>query len=175
MFKASHVVDVKFNSSHDDFCFFEARVKASMTRNKVYRTKVRQNKTGEVMSAQCTCKAGANGYCKHVGGLLYTILDFSESDLKQIPTNTSCTEKPQQWHKPTQRTSYVPILFKDILMIKHDYDADKRQKTDKRIQRKNDKEAYSSCPSFAQRVTREQVMEWTCVKNLKSCQRNQMQ
>ena len=133
MFKASHVFDVKFNSSHDDFCFFEARVKASMTRNKVYRTKVRQNKMGEVMSAQCTCKAGANGYCKHVGTLLYAILDFSESDLKQTPTNTSCTEKPQQWHKPTQRTSNVPILFKDILMIKHDYDADKRQKTDKRI------------------------------------------
>ena len=44
-------------------------------------------------------------------------------------------------------------------MIKHDYDADKRQKTDKRIQRKNDKEAYSSCPSFAQCVTREQVID----------------
>ena len=50
LFKASHVFDVKFNSSHDDFCFFEARVKASMTRNKVYRTKVRQNRMGEVMS-----------------------------------------------------------------------------------------------------------------------------
>ena len=49
MFKASHVLDVKFNSSHDDFCFFDARVKASMTRNKMYRTKVRQNKTGEVV------------------------------------------------------------------------------------------------------------------------------
>ena len=137
MFKASHVLDVKFNNSHDDFCFFEARVKASMTRNKVYRTKVRQtNKTGEVMSAHCTCKAGANGYCKHVGALLYTILDVSESDLNLITTNTSCTERPRQWQKPTQRTSNVPILFKDILMIKHDYDADKRQKTDKRIQRK---------------------------------------
>ena len=67
----------------------------------------------------------------HVVNMLehyYTILDFSESDLKQIPTNNSCIEKPQQWHKPTQRTSNVPILFKDILMIKHDYDADKRQK-----------------------------------------------
>ena len=159
MFKASHVFDVKFNSSHDNFCFSEARVKASMTRNKVYRTKVRQNKMGEVMSTQCTCKAGANGYSKHVGALLYAILDFTESDLKQIPPNTSCTEKPQQWHKPSQRTSNVPIIFKDILMIKHDYDADKRQKTDKRIQRKSDKEAYSSCPSFAQRVTREQVVD----------------
>ena len=58
-------------------------------------------------------------------------------------------------------------------MIKHDYDADKRQKTDKRIQRKNDKEAYSSCPSFAQRVTREQVIDLG--KELRNLQRNQMQ
>ena len=37
-----------------------ARVNASMTRNKMYRTKVRQNKTGEAVAAQCTCKAGAS-------------------------------------------------------------------------------------------------------------------
>jgi len=71
-------------------------------------------------------KASANGYGKHVGALLYTILDFSESGPKQISPNTSCTEKPQQWHKPAQRTWNVPILFEDILMIKHDYDADKQ-------------------------------------------------
>ena len=29
MFKASHVFDVKFNTSHDDFCFFDLRVKVS--------------------------------------------------------------------------------------------------------------------------------------------------
>ena len=44
-------------------------------------------------------------------------------------------------------------------MIKHDYDGDQRQKTEKRIQRKNAKEAYSSCPSFAQRVTRDQIID----------------
>ena len=88
MFKASHVLDVKFNSSHDDFCFFDARVKASMTRNKMYRTKVRQNKTGEVVSAQCTCKAGANGYCKHVGALLYAILDRAVARKKLQPRRT---------------------------------------------------------------------------------------
>ena len=48
-----------------------------MTRNKMYRTKVRQNKTGEVVAAQCTCKAGANGYCKLAGALLYAILELS--------------------------------------------------------------------------------------------------
>ena len=167
MFKASHVLDVKFNSSHYDFCFSDARVKASMTRNKMYRTKVRQNKTGEVVSAQCTCKAGADGYCKHVGALLYAILDFSESGLGQIPPNTSCTERPQQWHKPTQRTSNVPVLFKDILMIKHDYDADKRKKSEKSTERKNEKEAYSSCPSFALQVTRKQIKDlYNELKNL---------
>ena len=44
LFKASHVLDVKFNSCHDDFSVFEARVRASMTRNNMYRAKVRQNK-----------------------------------------------------------------------------------------------------------------------------------
>ena len=167
MFKASHVLDVKFNSSHDDFCFFDARVKACMTRNKMYRTKVRQNKTGEVVSAQYTCKAGANGYCKHVGALLYAMLDFSESGLEQIPPNTSCTERPQQWHKPTQRTSNVPVLFRYILIIKHDYDADKRKKTEKRTERKNEKETYSSCPSFALQVTRKQIKDlYNELKNL---------
>ena len=58
-----------------------------MTRNKMYRTKVRQKKTGEVVAAQCTCKAGANGYCKLAGALLYAILEFSESGLGQIPPN----------------------------------------------------------------------------------------
>ena len=79
----------------------------------------------------------------------------------------SCTERPQQWHKPTQRTSNVPVLFKDILMIKHDYDADKRKKTEKRTERKNEKEAYSSCPSFALQVTRKQIKDlYSELKNL---------
>ena len=65
LFKAGHVQDVKYNfSSHSEFCFFEAKVKASMTRNKTYRTKVRLKKnTAEVNGAYCNCKAGANGYC----------------------------------------------------------------------------------------------------------------
>ena len=40
LFKATHVLDGKFNSSHDNFCFFDERFKASMTRNKIYWTKV---------------------------------------------------------------------------------------------------------------------------------------
>ena len=160
LFKASVVQDVKYNfSSQREFCFFDAKVKASMTRNKTYRTKVRLKKnTVEVDGAYCNCKAGANGYCKHVGAVLYTILDFVESGFEEIPPNKSCTEKPQEWHKPrTQTPKNAPVRFSDILMIHHDYDADKDNKTDKRIQRKREKLTYTACSSYALKVTSDQI------------------
>ena len=130
-----------------------------MTRNKTYRTKVRlKKKTAEVDGAYCNCKAGANGYCKYVGAVLYTILDFVKSGFEEIPPNKSCTEKPQEWHKPrTQTPKNAPVRFSDILMIHHDYDADKNNKTDKRIQRKREKLAYTACPSYALKVTSDQI------------------
>ena len=160
LFKASHVQDVKYNcSSHIEFCFFETKVKASMIRNKTYRTKVRLKKnTAKVDGAYCNCKAGANGYCKHVGAVLYTILDFVESGFQEIPPNKTCTEKPQEWHKPrTQTPKNAPVRFSDILMIHHDYDADKENKTGKRIQRKREKLAYTACPSYVLKVTSDQI------------------
>ena len=91
MFKMSNIILVRTKS----FVFFETKVKASMTRNKTYRTKVRLRKnTVEVDGAYCNCKAGANGYCKHVGAVLYTIRDFVESEFEEIPPNRPCTEKP---------------------------------------------------------------------------------
>ena len=61
-------------------------MKASVTRNKTYRTKVRLKKnTAEVDGEYCNCKARANGYYKHVGTVLYTILDFVESGFEEIP------------------------------------------------------------------------------------------
>ena len=104
--------------------------------------------TAEVDGAYCNCKAGANGYCKHVGAVLYTILDFVESGFEEIPPNKTCAKKPQVWHKPrTQIPKNAPVPFTDILMIHHDYDADKNNKTEKRIQRKREKLAYTACPS----------------------------
>ena len=52
LYKAGHVQKVKFNHTTDEhFCFFESRVKASMTRNKLYRTRVSLSKqTAQVKS-----------------------------------------------------------------------------------------------------------------------------
>ena len=165
LFKASHVQDGKYNSSsHSEFCFFETKVKTSMTRNKTYRTKVRLKKnTAEVDGAYCNCKAGAKGYYKHVGAVLYTILEFVESGFQEIPPNKTCTEKPQEWHKPrTQTPKNAPVRFSDILMIHHDYDADKDNKTGKKIQRKREKLAYTACPSYALKVTSDQIYSFWC-------------
>ena len=102
---------------------FETKVKASVTRNKTYRTKVRLKKnTTEVDGAYCNCKAGANGYCEHVGAVtLYTILNFVESGFEEIPPNKSCTEKPQEWHKPRTQTPrihpFVSVTFSCFIMI----------------------------------------------------------
>ena len=75
------------------FAFFKSKVKASMTKYKLYRTRVSLRKeTAGVRSGYCNCKAGATGRCKHVGALLFTILDFVESELNQIPPDTTCTE-----------------------------------------------------------------------------------
>ena len=113
------------------------------------RTKVRLIKnTAKIDGAYCNCKAGANGYCKHVGAVLFTILDFVRIGFERIPPNKPCVEKPQEWHKPqTQTPKNAPVRFSDILMIHHDYDADKNNKTDKRIQRTREKLAYTACPS----------------------------
>ena len=77
-----------------------------MTRNKLYRTRVSLSKqTAQVKSGACNCKAGANGRCKHTGALLYKILDFTESEVDEIPSDLTCSERPQQWHIPRSNSS----------------------------------------------------------------------
>ena len=161
LFKAGHVQKVQFNAtSHQHVCFFESKVKASMTKNKLYRTRVSLRKeTAGVRSGYCNCKAGATGRCKHVGALLFMILDFVESELDQIPPDTTCTERPQQWHKPrsTACADNEAILLSNLLVIKHSYEADKKyDRSIKRAQRKADKQSFEAAPSFSRNVTKTQ-------------------
>ena len=156
LMKANNVKKVKFNPSHDNYCFFESRVKASMTRNKFYNTRVSLDKnTARVKTACCGCKAGATGRCKHVAALLYTILDYNECDLTEIPPDLTCTDKPQEWNKPrSKKLAEGPMSLNELLMIKHDYEADKiRQKSVKRAQRKAMKQSYDAAPSFARKIS----------------------
>ena len=95
--------------------------------------------------------------------MLYTILDFVESGFEQIPPNKSCAEKPQELHKPrTQTPKNASVRFSDILIIYHDYDVEKNNKKDQRIQRKRHKLAYTACPSYALKVTSDQIYSFYC-------------
>ena len=56
--------------------------------------------TGEVAYANCNCKAGKGGCCKHVVALLFQLLEYIQLDSKVIPDDLTCTQLLQQWHVP---------------------------------------------------------------------------
>ena len=62
---------------------------------------------GNVNKARCSCAAGENGHCNHTMGLLYLIDHVIKLKAPNFPNVGTCTENPQQWHKPT-----VPVKCK---------------------------------------------------------------
>ena len=55
---------------------------------------------GGVVYANCLCKAGKGGCCKHVAALLFQILDYIQLELVEVPDDLTCTQLLQQWHVP---------------------------------------------------------------------------
>ena len=49
------------------------------------------------------------------------------------------------------------VYFNEILMICHDYDADRNNITNKQMKRKNEKQLYSAGPSYALKLASEQI------------------
>ena len=115
LYKAGHVQKIKFNHTTDEhFRFFESCVKASMTRNKQYRTRLSLSKqTAQVKLGACNCKTGANGRCTHIGALPYKIRDLTESEVDEITPDLTCTERQQQWHIPRSNSSKDELVLLD--------------------------------------------------------------
>ena len=67
---------------------------------------------GEVMEAKCNCKAGQGCCCKHFAALLYTLLDFANMDLKQIPADMTCAQVAQKWHVPSSANMTMTKVVK---------------------------------------------------------------
>ena len=65
---------------------------------------------GEVECAKCLCKVGPVGCCKHVVALFYTVLDYTNLNLKQIPAELTCTQLPQKWSVPSGRSKTLERL-----------------------------------------------------------------
>jgi hypothetical protein len=101
------------------------RVSASM-KSASYQVYVHLNQVnGEVEYAKCCCEAGQGGCCKHVAALLYTILDFTNLNLQNIPVELTCTQLPQKWNVPAWSTKtlnravkFVELLFEKTAVKK---------------------------------------------------------
>ena len=71
---------------------------------------------GEVRFAKCNCKAGQGGCCKHVAALLYTLLDFTNVDTKEVPKDLTCTQVGQRWNVPSTSTQGAKVFkFNNLL------------------------------------------------------------
>ena len=80
--------------------------------------------TGGVVYANCLCKAGKGGCCKHVAALLFQILDYIQLELVEVPDDLTCTQLLQQWHVPRSDETDEPVLVEDLHFEKASYEKD---------------------------------------------------
>ncbi|XP_065067596.1 uncharacterized protein LOC135693138 [Rhopilema esculentum] len=101
---------------------------------------------GDVVHAKCDCKAGQGGCCKHVAALLYTLLDFINIDIKEIPSDITCTKVGQKWHIPSgaRNLSSKAFKFRDLVFEKAE-----ETKKRKRPLVTGSRDTYCATPQFA--------------------------
>lgn len=131
------------------FFLVKAKVSASM-KSIQYLVYVHLNQeSGDVEYAKCCCKAGQGGCCKHVAALLYTLLDFVNLNLHQIPQELTCTQVAQKWSVPSDssKTLKKAVKFEELSFEKAEFN-----KTSKRPIVSGRRENYCATPPFA-RVT----------------------
>ena len=56
-------------------------------------------------SAHCSCAGGSGGHCYHVYALIFQLTDYSPLKVNEIPSDITCTSKPQKWHIP--KATYI--------------------------------------------------------------------
>ena len=109
--------------------------------------------SGDVVYANCNCKAGQGGCCKHIAALLYTLLDYANMDFLEILPDLTCTQAGQKWHVPSGATSIPPKAFKfdDLTFEKIE------EKKRKRSFVGESRESYCATPQFALQTSSEEL------------------
>ena len=106
-----------------NFCFIDARIKASM-KSKLYKVILKLSADGNVCSAACTCPAGIGifgfGNCNHVGGVLFGLEDYNRRGIRELP---SCTSKLSVWNVP-RNSSSAPVPIDQVLIKKISFGQD---------------------------------------------------
>ena len=105
--KYHHIVLKGSNQLHEDKTYVKASVLPSMKKTP-YRVVVEFSPQCDILRATCTCPAGlgllGKGKCNHVGGVLFTLEDFTRRGLQQHPEPLSCTSRLSVWVVPRNQS-----------------------------------------------------------------------
>ena len=82
-----------------------------------------------VIRGHCSCKEGSGRHCNHTFALLFQIVHYSCSAVKDIPSDASCTSLPQSWHIP-RASSICPLPVMTTHYAKASTDQKRKRKRD---------------------------------------------
>ena len=90
----------------DDAIVVRCHCLSSLKVKKVYVVHL-VKKSGDVLSASCTCISGKGEACSHIPALMFYLKDFMRQGHSDLPTNTAATSHLQQWPVPPKRDVYA--------------------------------------------------------------------
>eukprot|EP00794_Sanderia_malayensis_P002282 gene2282-2626_t len=164
LFKEGYVgkLFVKANVNIRDEVQFlvKAKVTASMKQQQynVYVHLLQEN--GEVSFANCNCKSGKGGCCKHVAAVLYTLWDYSKLGLKVVPDDLTCTQVAQKWSVPAQGAKQTSnaVYFEELTFEKADFKRDQSCSRKKALV-KGIRKHFCATPEFAKEVKSDEIKD----------------
>ncbi|CAH3033748.1 unnamed protein product, partial [Pocillopora meandrina] len=110
-FREGYVYDVYTSISAAGESLVKARCYRSLRKNKEPHylvVKMKNEDRATVAQAHCSCNGRSGGHCNHMFALLFQLNDYSCLGMKDIPSDATCTNRPQSWHIP-RATSISPM------------------------------------------------------------------
>ena len=138
----------------------KANVSASMKQQRYLVYCHLDQASTEVKFSKCNCKAGQGGCCKHVAAVLYTLLDYLNLQLKEVPDDVKCTQVLQKWSIPSLRSGETTKAskFEDLIFEYAEYLRDAQNKR-KRPMVTRRRQNYCATPPFVKKVHKEKIGE----------------
>ena len=131
-FREGYVYDIYTGVSAPEHFYAKARCYRSLKKKEEphFSTIIlrKSDDRASVYRAHCSCKAGSGGHCNHIFALLYQLNDFMCLNVIDIPSDSTCTSRPQTWHIP-RSTSICPLPVMSTHFA--------RAETDKRERKRN--------------------------------------
>ena len=131
-FREGYVYDVYTATATDGKTLIKSRCYRSLRKNEEPHHLAVEFKSGDRAvdaQAHCSCKGGSGGHCNHIFALLFQLNDYSCLELKDIPSDVTCTSRPQSWHIP-RATSICPMPVMGTHYARAETDRDGNRKRD---------------------------------------------